>query len=241
MFPTDFKTPRFKCNCPPGYAGNLCQHKVKSCRGYNNGSRIPGIYKIFDDNTDLFDVFCDFDSNSLNAWTLVQSYQLQNKSSFDDLSFTKDCSINANSPSWDAYRLSKFRMKSIQDDSSKFRMTCNYDTDGVLYRDYLQVAKDKLNILTFESGDGSCVLVEQINIRGQSCESCTAIFFQGGIYNIPLHIDSYQSSRCEFLPTGGFPCDGPGEDNFGLYNCANPAHRCSSSQSSTTQSWLGRK
>ena len=39
--------------------------------------------KIFDDGMKLFDVFCDFDLNSTNAWTLVQSYQLKNKDSFD--------------------------------------------------------------------------------------------------------------------------------------------------------------
>ena len=142
LFPTDFKTLRFKCNCPSGYAGNVCQHIVKSCRGYSSGSRIPGIFKIFDDDMSLFDVFCDFDLNTTNAWTLVQSYNLQQKISFRRLSFIVDNSVNAISPRWDAYRLPKLRMKSIQDDSSQFCMTCNYDTDGVVYRDNFQIAKD---------------------------------------------------------------------------------------------------
>ena len=240
FFPTDFKTPRFKCSCPGGYAGDLCQHRIKSCRGYNSGSRTPGIYKIFDDNTDPFYVFCDFDLNSTNAWTLVQSYQLQYQSSFEYLPFTKDLSINATSPRWDVYRLSKLRMKSIQEDSSKFRMTCNYDTEGVVYRDYLQVATDQLDILTFTNGD-SCSRVERINIRGQSCENCTAYIYQGGAYKFALHSDSYYSSwrGCEFRPTGGLYCTSSGEDNFGVYRCFNPAHRCSSSQLSTTQTWFG--
>ena len=138
------------------------------------GSRIPTIYRIFDDNMDLFDVVCDFDLNATNAWTLVQWYNLQQKISFWRLSFIVDHSVNALSPRWDAYRLSKFRMQSIQDDSSQFRMTCNYDTDGVVYRDYLQIAKDQLNILT-STTSGSCILVERINIRGHSCENCTTI------------------------------------------------------------------
>ena len=79
LFPTDYTTPRFKCSCPLRYAGNLCQHRVKSCRGFNNGSRIPGIYKIFDDSMNLFEVFCDFDSNSTNAWTLVSTKVVSTK------------------------------------------------------------------------------------------------------------------------------------------------------------------
>ena len=63
----------------------------------------------------VFDVFCDFDLNSTNAWILVQSYQLKNKDSFDYLHFTIDRPVNATSPRWDAYRLSKFRMQSIQE------------------------------------------------------------------------------------------------------------------------------
>ena len=186
----------------------------------------------------LFDVFCDFDLNTTNAWTLVQLYNLQQKISFRRLSFIVDNSVNAISPRWDAYRLPKLRMKPIQDDSSQFRMTCNYDTDGVVYHDYFQIAKDQLNILTFKNS-GSCILVERIDIRGESCENCTAIFY--GMSNEALHTDSYSSSRagCEFKPTGALSCGGKGEDNFGVYVCVIPDHRCSSSQLSTTQAWLG--
>ena len=188
----------------------------------------------------LFDVFCDFDFISTNAWTLVQSYQLHNKESFEHQPFTMDFSVNATSPCWDVYRLSKFRMESIQDDSGKFRVTCNYDTDGVVYRDYLQVAINQLDILTFLSVD-SYILVEQINIRGQSCNNCTAFIFQGSGSKYILHSDSYffTGPGCEFQPTGGLHCGGLGEDNFDAYLCVNPAHRCFSSPSSTTQTWFG--
>ena len=188
---------------------------------------------------ELFDVFCDFDLNSTNAWTLIQSYELQNKKTFGLKIFPINFAVNSTSPRWDAYRLSKFKMQSIQEDSSKFRVTCNYDTDGVVYRDYLQVATDQIDILTYASG-GSCILVEQIDIRGESCKNCTALIFQNLHHS--LHSDSYflASWNCEFQPTGGLYCGGLGEDNFGLYLCANPAHRCSSAQSSTTQTWFGR-
>ena len=96
-------------------------------------------------------------------------------------------------------------------------------------------------MLRFENGNGSCILVEQINIRGQSCENCTALIGQGGQKNYGLHSDSYYPSSFdwEFLPTGRNAFVAPGEDHFGLYECVNPAPRCSSSPSSTTQTWCG--
>ena len=130
-------------------------------------------------------------------------------------------------------------MKSIQEDSNKFRVTCNYNTEGVVYRYYLQVATHQLNMLTATNLD-SCILVERVNIRGQGCETCTAYIAQGR-WNLALQRDSYYSTArgCEFKPTGGLRCDGLGEDNFGVYECVNPAHRCSSALSSTTQTWFG--
>ena len=240
MVATNYTSPHFKCICPPGYHGNLCQHVPKSCRGYQNGSRVPGLYKIFNESMSPFEVFCDFDTNSTMAWTMVQSYQLQHKSTFSGLMLNLSYPINETAPRWDLYRLSKPRMQSIHEDSSKFRITCNYDTDGVVYRDYLQVANDQINILTHTSG-GRCTLVEHIDIQGQSCKYCTASIVQGGKLKLSLHFDSYyaQRSKCEFKPNGSEYCSGRGEDNFGEYNCVNKDHRCSASQSSTTQIWFG--
>ena len=196
---------------------------------------------VFDDNMNPFNVSCDFDLNSTMTWTLVQSYELRKKDLFHHKAFNLNFSVDENTPCWDAYRLSKPRMQSIQNDSSKFRMTCNYDTDGVVFRDYLQAANDQMDIITFVNG-GMCILVEWINIRGQECKYCTAFLYQGGQYKDTLHSDSYLAAGhfgCEFTPNKGISCNGPGEDNFGYYACVNPAHRCSSSQSATTQTWFG--
>ena len=243
LFPTDYTKPRFKCNCPMGYAGNLCQDVVKSCRGYVNGRRVSGLYMVFDDNMNPFDVFCDFDLNSTMTWTLVLSYELRKKDLFHQKPFNLNFSVDENTPRWDAYRLSKPRMQSIQNDSSNFRMTCNYDTEGVVFRDYLQAANDKMDIITFDSFVNGvvCIFVEWINIRGQECKNCTAVLIQGGQHKFPLHFDScYAGGQvCEFRPNNCLPCNGYGEDNFGVYDCVNPAHRCSSSQSATTQTWFG--
>ena len=236
MFPTDHKTPRFKCRCPPGYAGNLCQNVVKSCRGYNNGGRIPGVYKIFDNNMELFDVYCDFDFNSSLAWTLIQSYQLQQSGKFISQPLTKDFPYYQNTPGWDAYRLSKSRMQSIQEDSGKFRVTCNYNTDGVVFRDYLQAALGESDILTQESIK-VCLLMERIDVRGQSCCDCTAYIRQNP--SQMLHFDSFHVGDCDFKPSGSIRCGSTGEDNFGYYACVTNNHRCSSSSSATTQIWFG--
>ena len=242
MVLTKYAIPRFKCHCPPGYAGSLCQVVVKSCRGYSNGSRVPKIYKVFDDNMNLFDVYCDFEANSTMTWTLIQSFQLQNKGLFARRVFAVDYLVSETTPRWDAYRLSKSRMQSIQHDVRKFRITCNYDADGVVYRDYLQVAKDIItfDILTFTSGT-VCAVVEWINIHGQMCKNCTASLTQGGNGNNAFQSDSYfaKTANCEFLPTESKYCSGYGEDNFGVYDCVNQDHRCTSSQSATTQTWLG--
>jgi hypothetical protein len=202
-----------------------------------NGSRVPGRYKVFDDNMNIFEVFCDFDLNSTMTWTLVQSYELSAKKTFNFKPYFVDFAKNQDSPSWNSYRLSKSRMQTIQDASSKFRITCKYDTDGLVYRDYLQAAKKEIDILSFKN-DKPCPLVELIDVRGQSCSDCTAAMNQ---LNSILHSDSYSAANrgCRFRPTGCKLCHSYTEDNFGYYRCINTAHRCSSSQRATTQTWLG--
>ena len=186
----------------------------------------------------LSDVYCDFDLNSSAAWTLVQSYELRNTMLLQQKPFFLDFPVNEISPNWDGYRLLKSRMQTIQNDSKKFRITCNYDTEGVAYRDYLEATKSEIDIMTFSSH--KCSLVEWIDIRGQSCKQCTAFIVQDSHHG--LHSDSFfaASRGCDFKPNESLPCNNwRGEDNFGSYLCINKAHRCSSSPTATTQTWLG--
>ena len=180
-----------------------------------------------------FTVFCDFDSNSTMAWTLIQSYQLQYTTTFWHKSFKIDFPVNESSPRWDKYRLSRSRMLSIEADSSKWRVTCRYDTDGVVYRDYLQATVQQLNIMTFNND--TCILVERADIRGYYCFHCSVHLIQHELFT--FHSDSYFG--CEFKPSHSLPCRKAGEDNFGLYGCINPKHRCSSHPTATTQTWFG--
>ncbi|XP_028416304.1 uncharacterized protein LOC114540227 [Dendronephthya gigantea] len=234
--PTNRISPRFKCNCTAGYAGNLCQTVAKSCRGYENSERIPGKYKVFDEGMNLFEVFCDFDSGSRMTWTLILSYQFKHRVTFDK-PYSNDLPKNQDSPRWDEYRLSKSRMQSIQKDSSHFRFTCKYDTDGMIYRDYLQASNDQLDILSYKN-EKWCHMVDVINVRGQSCSKCTVFFHQEFFI---LHSDSHAavSEGCQFQLAGGKTCGSYSEDAFGHYFCVNTEHRCSSSDSATTQTWFG--
>ena len=210
----------------------MCQQPIRSCRGYINGTRIPGKYTIVDDTMAPFEVFCDFDQNTTMAWTLIQSYRLQYKRTFTT-AFWNDVPVNESSSNWDFYRVSKSRMLSIQQDSSKWRVTCQYDTDGVVYTDYVQVDNNKVDI--FADLNGVCKEVEFIDIRGNKCliSPCTAQFFQTNV-NHALHIDASRPTCGLYLADAK-----SSEDSFGQYDTVNSEHRCSSSSISTTQTWFG--
>lgn len=185
---------------------------------------------MFDDNTNPFDVFCDFDPKTKTSWTLVQSYQFRYKATFNRV-YHSDTPINEETPRWDKYRLSKFRMQSIQDDSNKFRITCKYDTDGVVYTDYLRATKKQIDIM--RSLTTSCTRVEYIDYRGQNCSNCTANIHNPSYFNI-LHL--HTKSICEFQPKRSSGYD---EISFGWYGSYSIENRCSSSSTATTQTWLG--
>lgn len=192
---------------------------------------------MIDAKNNPFDVFCDFDGSSNMTWTLIQSYSLENRNIFKSLPLYKDSPQNQSNPSWLQYRLSKSQMQFIQQDSSKWRVTCAYEPNNVSYTDYVRGLNSKVDILTFD-GSGICVDLEYINIRGQDCSSCTAAMWQ--TQNAIVHFDTVNGINCYFKPTGSISCSlCGGEDNFGFYCCGNPKHRCSSSTQATTQTWFG--
>ncbi|XP_028391314.1 uncharacterized protein LOC114516132 isoform X2 [Dendronephthya gigantea] len=252
-YPNDIlHSPRFTCDCPPGYRGNRCKQPIKSCRGYVKASGhdppASGNYTIMDHDNKPFQVFCNFVKMSVSdttvSWTLIQSYRFENKTEFK-APFFNDNPKNAEDPNWESYRLSLSRMKSIQKDSSKWRMTCRFDTDGLNKTDYMEGLKSQVDILTYNASD--CMNVEFINVRGYECAvgNCQAFLIQK--FNRPFHHDSYRSGKkkCSNSHTGN-KCSADnsgnnGEDNFGRYQdgCVNPDHRCSKNKVSTTQTWLG--
>ena len=192
-----------------------------------------GIYNILDKHNASFSVYCDFGSEPGLAWTLIQSHSLQNNDVFKSKAFyLHDMPINEDAPEWDSYRLSMPRMQSIQDVSTHWRGTCNFPTDNVDYRDYIRVSLESLDLLD-PIGGGFCLLSEYVNIRGDNCTDCT--IWVAYTPNFGLHVDSWYGINTGCDLTGGIWS----EDNFGFYGNVNPAFRCSSSMSSTSQYWLG--
>ena len=195
-----------------------------------------GIYHIVDQQNVSFPVYCDFDSEVGAAWTLIQSHSFQNNSDFKSKPFFfYDMPINHDAPEWNTYRVSKSRMKSIRDVSTHWRATCNFPTDGVDYRDYWRVSLESLDLLV-DSGktSGFCLLSEFVNVHGNQCTNCTVLCGYSTQYSLNLDSSSHSlSNGCDL--SGGIG----NEDNFGWYAVTNPAFRCTSSASSTTQYWLG--
>ena len=132
---------RFVCKCPDGYHGENCDQPIRSCEGYANGYRISGMYKVTAFNSTVYEVYCHFDSNF--SWTLVHSFSFANASS-DQTKFRnplfKSHPVSEDFLTWSGYRLSKPRMKSIQDNSTFLQFTCEYEkTRDVTKSDYVQI------------------------------------------------------------------------------------------------------
>ena len=237
---------RLQCNCTAAVLGDLCAIQAKSCLDHFrfNQSATPGFYDIQDNSGEAFTVFCDFSSTENRAWTLITSYALNNYAKlFKDVAFYKPHSVNESSPNWDAYRLSKTRILSIHSQSSQWRATCNYNTDGVIFTDYVESKFDHVDPMTYKVH--SCQKVTYVNIRGSSCTDCTILIAQDD--NIDFGIASYYSEhgikpKCDFVNSPGVKDN---EGSFGLFtneggiNNINTGHRCSAGPAATTQYWFG--
>ena len=233
---------KFNCTCAIGYYGRYCQkRKVASCKEQlqrNEGSQ-SGVYQLFDQTTKaLYEVYCDFNSSDGSAWTLIESFSLANKGDFANKDFQEDYPINQNAFAWDNFRLSLSRITTTALLSTHMRATCNFDMRGLNYTDYLKAALNEINPITSLSFD-KCHRYEHINIRSYSCSNCTANFYQSRRFH--SHVNSYFGTYNDHfeLKTPGAVDSSTREDNFGNYMTFNPIHRCSSSDDSTTQWWLG--
>ena len=231
---------RFNCTCPDSYTGQRCEKLVhpRSCKGLaTNGAKISsGMYKVYDSQNKSFQVYCDFDSEVGNVWTLMQSFSFGNNSKFRKKTFDVDYPVNQDDGAihWSAYRLSLSRMLSIADVSTHLRATCNFPDEGLVYTDYARANLQGHNL--FRTWTGKCKTYELVNIRGIECRDCTVCTRQK--QDRMWHICSYgiASKPCEFDGKIGAVTN---EQNFGRYNFANPAFRCTSNSDSTTQHWIG--
>ena len=127
-------------------------------------------------------------------------------------------------------------MESIANQSSHVRATCNFNTDGLNFTDYLRAKLTDIDVMRKKFDD--CRNYEYINVRGYGCHDCTAVFVQQDMWH--AHVDSYHDygAGCQLKASGAIK-DPAGEDDFGWYETVNPIHRCSSNNNSTTQWWFG--
>ena len=232
---------RVQCKCTAAFLGDLCATQAKSCLDHFrfNRSATPGFYGILDSGREAFTVFCDFNSTENTAWTLITSYAFKNYAAlYRDKPFYTSHSVNESLPNWDAYRLSKTRMISIQSQSSKWRATCNYNTDGVIFTDYIQSTFDHVDPITYQAH--GCKNVTYVNIRGSHCSECTIWIAQHNEkgFGIGNWWSQYQEN-CDFVNSPGVKVF---ETSFGYFidkQNTNSEHRCSADPTATTQYWFG--
>jgi hypothetical protein len=181
------------------------------------------------------------------VWTLIESFAFEStiSSKYMLFPFYKNFSINESNPNWLDYRLSLINMHHIDGYATHWRATCTFDSQGLIYADYLRV--DKTNQQLLQKVAETCIRFEYISVRNISCSDCTG-FFQHDVYH--AFVDSTRGKdmipRCEWAGTHGAVVKHingafDGEENFGVYEIVNPLHQCSSSNNSTTNYWLGKK
>ena len=231
---------KFKCVCPDGVRGKLCQYgdSCQTILKYNKMAT-SGLYKIRKSTGDLIQTYCDFMSEPGMVWTLVETFSLANNNLVKSSPLTSNNPQNENSFDWNLFRLSLQTMNYIKGFSTHWRATCNFNTDGLKYRDYARAKLTSADITALlTASSATCIMYERISVRGQGCQQCTGYFKQ--ISSQHGFVDSYftskRSSPCQFEASNGVVYN---EDNFGKYDVQNRAHACSASDSSTTQWWMG--
>ena len=169
------------------------------------------------------------------------SYSFANASNFKGVAFFKDYPMSPNQPNWTSYRLSKTRMTSIQSQSTRWRATCNYQSDGVVTTDYVRATFKQVNPLTYNQH--ACKKLAYVNIRGAECSNCSVFVVQDGDthdFNVASEYGETNMSHkgCNFRNA---PNAVSKEHSFGYYLFYNPTFRCVSSPNSTTQYWFGSR
>ncbi|XP_031564311.1 uncharacterized protein LOC116299733 [Actinia tenebrosa] len=200
---------------------------------------VPNIYPIQTTNGKVLKVYCDMTSEQGMVWTLIESFALSAKKKYKAAPLTMDFPSNEeNPPNWSDYRLSRNTMQHVKRDATHWRASCNYDKDRLMKTDYIRGRLSEMDILTYLGGF-TCARVEYINVRGISCQNCTTHFRQTSVLHAFVDSGYGLNIGCQWNGRHGavrYWCD-----NFGRYDIINPAHRCPSSLSSTTQWWLGKE
>lgn len=218
----------------------MISQKTKSClEAWKQGWRASGLYFMQGRSECLlYEMLCDFSSEPGWAWTLVFSQSLQRRGeAFAKRSFLWKGFKNHRNPNWERYRIGRSRMRIVKEQSSHWRITCDFPTHGVDYRDYVRASFENLDPLKYEAS-GECREMEYINIRGRNCTQCTAAWWQTDTSQQLSHFSDLDG--CQFGKIDGSLDN---EANFGGYwkNNFSSEFRCSSEETSSTNYWFGSK
>ena len=242
---------RFTCECPDGYHGDNCERPIRSCKSYDDGSHKSGKYKVAGDDNSVFEVYGHFDSNA--SWTLVQSSS-KDDGKFSAQSLFNNYPLNEDSPTWSAYRLSKTRMKSIEDNSAFLQFTCDYEKfHDIKNSDYVQIPfveikkhnriVDVLQFnyyimdITVQKGRGK--------LGNDDLSHCHISLFQDEGWPLLMFFPrESQSDDCNINNIRDLSCSKQYDEYYffsSYYHilCTEKLHRCVQSPYSTTQLWFG--
>ena len=124
-------------------------------------------------------------------------------------------------------------MEQIRLTSTLWRATCSFPVyKSDIFRDYVRAQLQEVDILDY-NGKQQCKKVDYINIRGHEASNVSVPFWQHD--DNMFHTDS-SDQTCAFRASQGSVSS---EDNFGTYGNINRKFRCTESDESTTQYWLG--
>ena len=165
---------------------------------------------------------------------MSQSYHNRRVQQLTKVPLYKDGSLNASNPNWEAYRLNLKQMSELKDVSSHWRITCNFPTKVLDYRDYVRGNFSQFNILNFE-GEKKCKVIDYVNVKGYNCSQCTAAWWQDAD-NILHHDLSLGSCSFESFAKVVSVWNA---DYFGYYENTDNLFSCCSEKSSNTNHWFG--
>ena len=243
---------RFTCECPDGYYGDSCDLPITSCQGYAHSSAKSGKYKIVDFNKAVYEVYCHFDSE--DVWTLVQSYNLANGSSYsifkEFLQPLRDSHpVSENAQTWNGYRLSKTRMKSIKENSSVLMFTCDYEKQHeIKTSDFVQVDFEKIRVDFLELLTTSRVTIEEGrgrigNVDASHCEIYFKFHASHNLFVVFKRGKLVNNATCKLDETEHRPCE---QSEYHVFlssslatSCIKQKHHCKQNNNSTTQLWFG--
>ena len=175
---------QYTCACPEHFQGKRCEKfypQVKSCQAIwmTRPGPYSGVYNLVISENKTVKTYCDFSSETGTAWTLIESFSLSNKEFYKNKPFYHDFPRNENNFTWLDFRVSYQALVNIRDNSTHWRVTCDFPS-GLSYTDYARASLKDTDLLTFVNQD-KCQRYEFVSARGINCTDCTGMLFKGMI------------------------------------------------------------